>query len=128
MSTEPIIMSICPSCGEVGFGWEDDECQACKCSVISTGVTWDEYVSWDSDKVEAWKKEMAEKFAPNATKEAKIRSILHYNTPSSVLVKCPVCGDYARPTTNLEAAYAPSIHHSKTVGKSFICENCGYAW
>ena len=125
-------MWVCPSCGAVKIGFTDDKCQTCECDIIDTGLDWNDFINSAKRRTtaehNAWIRELSEKYAPNATQEARQKRYEYDNAPSRIPPKCPMCGGSSRHVTNIEATYNPALHHSNTVGKTFVCEHCGYAW
>ena len=121
-------MWVCPQCGAVKAGFPHDICKSCGCPVCSTGVTFDEWIDWDDEKMAAWEKEMQAKYAPNATEEARQKRWEYDHPPVRNVPKCPTCGSAnIRSLSRWERISHDDYRDNKT-GKTFQCSNCGYTW
>lgn len=123
-------MKVCPKCGAIIPLF--DICPHCSTEMIDIGMTLDEFSDLSDVQREDLQTKILAQYAPNLDSAARNKRIAENKQAREERLqrpKCPTCGSYdIRATDAIEAAYAPSIHHSKTVGKSFVCRNCGYAW
>ncbi len=96
MANDEDMVCICPQCGFISFSLPSSKCSSCKCSIIDTGVTMDEYLDWDDAKQARWEIETIKRYAPHATdalKEAEEK--LRVSSLELMMCICPKCGTIA---------------------------------
>lgn len=128
------MMRICPNCGAICPFLK--VCPHCGTEPVDTDTTLDEYAELTDEQRTEWEERVLAQYAPNLDLAAREKMIEENEREDKEREerlqhrpKCPTCGSFdIRETDALEAAYNPRTHHSKTVGKSFVCRNCGYAW
>lgn len=131
MNDEDQMMHVCPQCGKITGAFSARDCPFCKCPKVSTGVIEDDYLDWEDEEQERWKKEIIAKYASSVSEETKQKRAEYDNRPVTFIPKCPTCGHYARALSSIESSIPVALEYgfnSKKAGKSFICDHCGYTW